>query len=140
MSAPTCSERWNAYIVFDGNSSSPPWWAMSSGVFSIHGFVAARAADGRPAATSSASDARAGARITRTRVLDAPEALDLDAHDVAAAQEPRRVEVHARRPLGVPVRIRSPGSSVIVSRDEGDDLGDAEDEVARCASPGAARR
>ena len=32
--------------------------------------------------------------------------------------------------LGVPVRIRSPGSSVIVSREEGDDLGDAEDQVA----------
>ena len=47
MSAPTCSERSKAYIVFEGNSSSPPWWAMSSGAFSIHGLVAASETDPR---------------------------------------------------------------------------------------------
>ena len=43
-------------------------------------------------------------------------------------------------PLGVPVRIRSPGSSVIVSLMKSTSAGIAEDEVRRCSSPGAARR
>jgi hypothetical protein len=63
MSAPTWMERSNAYIVFEGNSSSPPWWAMSSGVVSIHGLVAAPAAG---AAISSATTA-SRARITPPR-------------------------------------------------------------------------
>ena len=55
-------------------------------------------------------------------------------------QEAWRVERHGPRRSGVPVRMRSPGSSVRVSRDEVDEVGDAEDEVGRCSSPGAARR
>ena len=43
MSAPARTERRNAYSVFDGNSSSPPWCAMFSTRFFSHGFCAPRA-------------------------------------------------------------------------------------------------
>ena len=45
----------------------------------------------------------------------APSAVDLDAHGVAALEEPRAGPSPRRRRSGVPVRIRSPGSSVHVS-------------------------
>ena len=55
-----------------------------------------RGAAAAGAADEQRDDARAG-RASRHRVLDGPEPLDLDAHHVAAAQEARRIEVHARR-------------------------------------------
>ena len=47
MSAPARRTLRNAYSVFEGNSSSPPWCAMLSGrVFWIHGFAACAEATG----------------------------------------------------------------------------------------------
>src|SRR5215217_7862272 len=41
MSAPAATALRKAYSVFEGNSSSPPWWAMFSGArFWIHRFAA----------------------------------------------------------------------------------------------------
>ena len=114
MSAPTCSERLNAYIVLDGNSSSPPWWAMSSGVFSIHGFVAAPEPTRAP--TASRRRRRRAARASRHRVLDrrrAPRSRCARRRRCPGSAAGRST---CPTPLGVPVRIRSPGSSVIVSR------------------------
>ena len=62
MSAPTLSALRNAYIVFDGNSSSPPWWAMLSGVFgSIHllaAWAVAAVAAKRPRASETRRERR----------------------------------------------------------------------------------
>ncbi len=58
MSAPARTERLNAYSVFDGNSSSPPWCAMLSTRFSSHGFCAAAGAAGSSSASASAATRR----------------------------------------------------------------------------------
>ncbi len=59
MFAPAFRAFLNAYIVFDGNSSSPPWWAMFHGRDWRHGLVAESA--GAAAKASSAAT-----RIGRT--------------------------------------------------------------------------
>ena len=97
MSAPTASARWNAYIVFDGNSSSPPWWAMFSGVCFSHGFVAAEAPAGSGERDHRGDEGKRDAGHTRNlcdAVLDRPQALDLEAHHVAGREELRRVHRH----------------------------------------------
>ena len=54
MSAPALTERLNAYSVFEGNSSSPPWCAMLSTRRASHGLSAAAAgAAGSEAASAS---------------------------------------------------------------------------------------
>src|SRR5690242_9417687 len=60
MSAPAFTECWNAYIVFDGNSSSPPWWAMLSTRRWSHGFCAE--------AGAALSSRRISASVTRSKV------------------------------------------------------------------------
>ncbi len=62
MSAPTRSDCSKAYMVFDGYSSSPPWWAMFSGRRSSHGFVAATAG---AALSAKAAASRAAGRGRR---------------------------------------------------------------------------
>src|SRR4051812_5361886 len=152
MSAPAFSAERNAYIVLDGNSSSPPWWAMFSGRDSSHGLVAAPAAGAPPAAAPSVSSdrdrtARRARDIARQSVtwsgrsprgparsgdgvLDGAERLDLDADAVARGQAPRRV--HRLSDAG-----RRPGEDDVAGlqgaglREERDDLGDAEDQVRR---------
>ena len=72
-------------------------------------------------------------------MLDAPQALDLDAHDVAGGQEPRRVERHADA-------ARRPGQDQVAGQQrdrlgqEGDELRDRRTRGRSCARPGAARR
>ncbi|UUY06397.1 hypothetical protein LRS13_25095 [Svornostia abyssi] len=65
MSAPTRSACSNAYIVLDGYSSSPPWWAMFSGRRSSQGFVAAEAG----AALSAMAEPSRTARRGRRRII-----------------------------------------------------------------------
>src|SRR6185295_7604997 len=60
MSAPALIECWNAYIVFDGNSASPPWWAMLSTRRCSHGFCAE--------AGAALSSRNVSARATRSKV------------------------------------------------------------------------
>ena len=56
MSAPAAMALRNAYIVFDGDSSSPPWWAMLMAFGSRQRFPPwARAAAGSASSRTSAS-------------------------------------------------------------------------------------
>src|ERR1700712_2502910 len=68
MFAPAFTASLNAYIVLDGNSSSPPWWAMFHGVDWRHGFVAAFAAG---TAVTAARSSAAGRRKRVTLVMRA---------------------------------------------------------------------
>ena len=69
---------------------------------------------------------------TAIGVLDRAEPLDLDPHDVAGLEEARG-SIDRPTPRGVPVRIRSPGASVHVSREKSTTLAAAEDQVGRPA-------
>ncbi len=70
MSAPARTERLNAYIVFEGNSDSPPWWAMLSTRRSSHGFWA-EAPAGRSASAARASSGVSRARRTGATIAEA---------------------------------------------------------------------
>ena len=104
-----------------------------------------------PRSSSSARRARSspkpsGIASQTTGCSMRPEALDLDARRRRPAPGTAAGPSPSRRRSGVPVRIRSPGSSVHVSPMKRDQLVDAEDEVARAGvlaqlavDPGAQR-
>ena len=61
VSAPAASASLNAYIVFDGNSSSPPWWAMLMNVRSSSQGLPVPADAGRASSTTSREHERESA-------------------------------------------------------------------------------
>jgi len=79
-STPMRTARWNAYIVLDGASLSPPWWAMSRNRFSSQGFADPPAEAGTAPKASTARNAivaapaRRDTRVTRIDSVCPPRA------------------------------------------------------------------
>src|SRR5918999_1947353 len=96
MSAPAATERLNAYSVFDGNSSSPPWWAMLRTRSSSQGFGAWAAAG---VTAASARISVASGRRTRIPRSMAARASAVEVALPAVGVQP--LDVLGRQPAAV---------------------------------------
>ena len=96
MSAPALTERLNAYSVFDGNSSSPPWWAMFSTRRSSHGLPCAAAGAAGRSTNGIRSPGRKRRMAARKYCSAQPHDDRVVARQAQLARDVRAVGVAAR--------------------------------------------